>query len=118
IKVTKHPSVSLQPLPLIVDKHNSPGLPESLAQYVYRLKNGRPLTTSQLPDALHNMPVNCLDVFHSFKFAPTSLGDDKEETDAVKAKPAVGRQPARFDTVIVLQDEDAEATGLQGESHL
>ncbi|EPS92600.1 hypothetical protein FOMPIDRAFT_1137569 [Fomitopsis schrenkii] len=94
--------------------HHSPGLPESLAQYVYRLKNGRPLSTSQLQDALTNMPVNRLNVFHSFKFAPASLSDDNEETDAVKATPAKGQQAARFDTVVVLQGDDAEATGLQG----
>ncbi|EPS92908.1 hypothetical protein FOMPIDRAFT_1056442 [Fomitopsis schrenkii] len=114
IKLSKHPSIPLQPLPTIVDRHQCPGFKESLAQYVYRLKNGRPLTTSQLPDALNNMPINRLDVFHGFKFEPTSLSDDIEETDAVKAKLAKGEQPARFDTVLVLQGEDAEATGLQG----
>lgn len=118
IKLTKHPSVPMQPLPIIVDKHHSPGLPESLAQYVYRLKNGRPLSPSQLQDALTNMPVNRLNVFHGFKFAPASLSDDNEETDAVKATPAKGQQAARFDTVVVLQGDDAEATGLQGESQL
>lgn len=118
IKLSKHPSVPLQPLPLIVDRHQCPGFRESLAQYIYRLKNGRPLTSSQLPDALNNMPVNRVDVFHGFKFAPASLSDDTGETDAVKATPMKGDQAARFDTVIVLQGEDAEATGLQGKYHI
>ena len=61
------------------------------------------------------MPFNHLDVFHGFKFAPASLNDDTEETDAVKAMPLKGERPARFDTVVVMQGEDAEATRLQGE---
>ena len=116
IKLPKHPTVPLQPLPIIVDKHHAPGFIDALAQYIYRLKNGRPLTPSQLQTAVDNMPINRVDVFHCFKFAPESLNnDDKSETDAVKAKPAMGNQAPPFDTVVVLQGEDAEATGLQGE---
>ncbi|KAI0734084.1 hypothetical protein C8Q72DRAFT_771651 [Fomitopsis betulina] len=97
-------------------KHQCPSFKESLAQYIYCLKNAHPLSSAQLPDALANMPFNHLDIFHSFKFAPASLNDDTEETDAVKATPVKGEQPARFDTVVVMQDEDAEATGLQSTS--
>ena len=60
------------------------------------------------------MPFNHLDVFHGFKFAPASLNDDTEETDAVKAMPLKGMQPAHYDTVVGMQGEDAEATSLQG----
>ncbi|EPS93900.1 hypothetical protein FOMPIDRAFT_1135285, partial [Fomitopsis schrenkii] len=79
------------------------------------LKNSRPLSPSQLQDTLTNMPVNRLNVFHGFKFTPTSLSDDNEETNAVKATPA---KAAQFNTVVVLQGNNAEATGLQGESQL
>lgn len=117
IKLPKHPSSPLQPLHLIVDKHRAPGLKDSLAQYIYQLKNGRRLTPTQLRDAVDNLPINRLDVFHGFKFTPEPLHDDTQEIDSVKAKPAKGEQPARFDTVVVLRDDDAEATGLQGEYH-
>ncbi|KAI0720894.1 hypothetical protein C8Q72DRAFT_766307, partial [Fomitopsis betulina] len=43
-----------------------------------------------------------------------SLNNDTEETDAVKAMPVKGEQPAHFDTVVVMQGKDAEATCLQG----
>ena len=115
IKLTKHPSVSLQALPTIITKHQCPGFKGSLAQYIYHLKNACPLSSAQLPDALVNMPFNHLDVFHSFKFVPASLNDNTEEIDAVKATLVKGKQPAHFDTVVVMQDKDTEATGLQGE---
>ncbi|EPS93359.1 hypothetical protein FOMPIDRAFT_1082348, partial [Fomitopsis schrenkii] len=116
IKIFKHPSAPLQPLPIIEDSHHAPGFTDSLAQYIYQLKNGRPLTSPQLLNATNNMPFNYLDVIHSFKFAPDSLNDDTSETDTIKAKPVKGHQPARFDTAVVLNSEDAEATGLQGKS--
>ena len=100
---------------LLMVKHQCPSFKESLAQYIYCLKNAHPLSSAQLPDALANMPFNHLDIFHSFKFAPASLNDDTEETDAVKATPVKGEQPACFDTVVVMQDKDTEATGIQGE---
>ncbi|KAH9914312.1 uncharacterized protein B0H18DRAFT_1125649 [Fomitopsis serialis] len=120
IKLPKHPTAPLQALPTIVDKHCAPGFIDALAQHIYKLKNnGRALTSSQLQNAVDRMPFNRVDVFHGFKFAPEPLTDDTQETDAVKAKPATARQAARFDTVVVLQGEDAEATGLQGlQSHL
>ena len=102
-RLTKHPLVPLQALPIITTKHQCPSFKESLAQYIYHLKNDRPLSSAQLPDALANMPFNHLNVFHSFKFIPASLNDDTEETDAVKATLVKGKQPACFDTVVVMQ---------------
>ena len=43
--------------------------------------------------------------------------DDKEELDAVKAQPGRGSDvQARFDTVVVPDTDEAENTGLKGES--
>lgn len=36
------------------------------------------------------------------------------DTEVVKAKPQSGTQSSRFDTVIVLDSAEAEATGVQG----
>ena len=60
------------------------------------------------------LPFSHLDVFHGFKFTTIPLSDGALEHDSVKAKPAIGPQPAWFDTAVVLQGDDAEATGLQG----
>lgn len=114
IKLPKHPTSPRQALHAIVHKHQAPGFINALAQYIWELKEGRPLSSSQLQTAVNNMPLTNVDVFHGFKFAPEPLTDDKRETDAVKARPATETQPARFDTVVILRGEDAEATGLQG----
>ncbi|KAH7902795.1 hypothetical protein BJ138DRAFT_1108232, partial [Hygrophoropsis aurantiaca] len=34
--------------------------------------------------------------------------------DMVRARPAIGKQAARFDTVVVMDTNEAESTGVQG----
>lgn len=114
ILLPKHPSVRQQSILLIVKKHDAPGFSKALNSYVYNMKLGRPLTSREAAEASSYLPFSHLDVFHGFKFTTIPLSDGALEHDSVKAKPAIGTQPARFDTVVVLQDDDAEATGLQG----
>lgn len=114
ILLPKHPSVRQQSILSIVKKHDTPGFSKALNSYVYNMKLGRPLTSREAAEASSYLPFSHLDVFHGFKFTTIPLSDGALEHDSVKAKPAIGTQPARFDTVVVLQDDDAEATGLQG----
>ncbi|EPS94989.1 hypothetical protein FOMPIDRAFT_1054615 [Fomitopsis schrenkii] len=114
ILMSKHPSVKQQSIPSIVEKHNAPSFTKALNHYVYNMKLGHPLTNREAAEASSYLPFSRLDIFHGFKFTTIPLSDGAAERDAVKAKPAVGSQPARFDTVVVLQGDDAEATGLQG----
>ncbi|KAH9910428.1 uncharacterized protein B0H18DRAFT_1130155 [Fomitopsis serialis] len=113
IKLPKHPTVPLQSIARVEEHHHAPGFSDAVGQYIYTLKLGRPLTSAELKTAMSNMPFDRVDVFHGIKYSPEPLTDAKEETDAVKARPSSGDQPGRFDTVVVLQDADAEATGLQ-----
>ncbi|TFY50589.1 hypothetical protein EVJ58_g10981, partial [Rhodofomes roseus] len=114
IKLPKNPSVPLQSIKLVEERHNAPGFTHALLQHIYTLKLGRRLTPTELQTTSSNLPFNRVDVFHGFKFAPQPLTDDKNETDVVKARPACAKQPARFDTAVILQESDAETTGLQG----
>ena len=114
ILLPKHPSVRQQSILSIVEKHDAPGFSKALNSYVYNMKLGRPLTSREAAEASSYLPFSHLDVFHGFKFTTIPLSDGALEHDSVKAKPAIGPQPARFDTAIVLQGDDAEATGLQG----
>ncbi|KIJ59248.1 hypothetical protein HYDPIDRAFT_170915 [Hydnomerulius pinastri MD-312] len=65
-----------------------------------------------------DLPFSALDVYHGFKFSLATLGNDADgdvmEKDWVRAVPAISRQPARFDMVIVMTDVNCELTGLEG----
>ncbi|EPS92507.1 hypothetical protein FOMPIDRAFT_1137693 [Fomitopsis schrenkii] len=83
-------------------------------RHIYELKLGRPLNAAELEQAPSYLPFSRLNIFHGFVFTTIPLSDSFPERDAVKARPACGDQPARFDTAVVLQGDEAEATGLQG----
>ena len=113
----KHPAVKNQSLASIVTNHHASGFSKALCQYIYHLKLGRTLTTRETEAAPSCLPFANLDVYHGFKLSKIPLNDTstgEEERDVVNARPVRGMQPARYDTVIVLQGNDAEATGLQG----
>ncbi|KAH9916703.1 uncharacterized protein B0H18DRAFT_884624 [Fomitopsis serialis] len=61
------------------------------------------------------VPFDRVDVYHKFRFKRYELLDGKDEMDEVKAVPATrqGRKN-RFDTIIALQNEEAESTGIRG----
>lgn len=114
VVLTKHPSVKQQGLTSVAERHCAPGFCKALSRHIYELKLGRPLNAAELEQAPSYLPFSRLDIFHGFKFTTIPLSDSFPERDAVKARPACGDQPARFDTAVVLQGDEAEATGLQG----
>ncbi|KAE9389336.1 hypothetical protein BT96DRAFT_835060 [Gymnopus androsaceus JB14] len=71
-------------------------------------------TKSSIQDAVnYPIPFERVNVYNSFKSAPTSLEDDVDEKDVVKASPLHG---GRFDTVVVLTGDTAEAVSFTGDS--
>jgi hypothetical protein len=118
IKMAKHPHAPGKRVTAIETDHNCPSFTQDLKEYLQSF-----LTQPRSGHALRNIPLpfDRLDVYHMFKFAPTALDDRSREGDdggedcqTVKAVPSVLGKPARFDTVVVLHSEDAEATGLAG----
>ncbi|EPT04074.1 hypothetical protein FOMPIDRAFT_1114975 [Fomitopsis schrenkii] len=99
---------------IITDRHAAPGFAKALNQHVYSMKLGRPLTSHEQEVASSYLPFSRVDVYHTLKFTTIALSDERAERDVVKARPAAGGEPARFDTVVVLRGDDAEATGVQG----
>ncbi|EPT00491.1 hypothetical protein FOMPIDRAFT_1122305 [Fomitopsis schrenkii] len=87
---------------------------KALNQYIYSMKLGRPLTSQEQERASSYLPFSCIDTFHTLKFSTVSLSDDQVEHNMVRARPAMGSEPARFDSVVILRDDNAEATGVQG----
>ncbi|KAI1785254.1 hypothetical protein LXA43DRAFT_976331 [Ganoderma leucocontextum] len=91
--------------------HNAAYFSRALKEYLNTFLAQR---TSTRVATLHSLPFTALDVYHQFKFNPDALEDDEEENDVVKAMPAFGPRSGRFDSVVVLNTDDAESTGLQG----
>lgn len=69
-------------------------------------------TRNSVTDAMtRDLPFQCLDVYHSFKFLPEQLEEGVEVKDVVKASPLNG---GRFDTVVVITGDSAKGVGLTG----
>jgi hypothetical protein len=122
IILRKHPNRSKQDINDIMDSHHCPGFEKELRSYLNQ-KNATALTRAQLLDA--PLPFTSLDVFHSFRFSlhPPTGSDDidfsDEQRDAVKARPKFkGQQDARFDTIIVMENDECQSTGLKGLSFI
>ena len=78
------------------------------------MKLGRPLTSQEQENASSYLPFSRIDTFHTLKFTTIPLTDNRPEHEVVKARPRIGSEPAKFDTVFVLHDDNTEATGVQG----
>ncbi|KAJ7020881.1 hypothetical protein C8F04DRAFT_1295696 [Mycena alexandri] len=107
------PQAPRQRLSELAEAHAAPSFIYSLKETLNTFGISR-LTPAQL-NASH-LPFTRLDVYHNFKFEPTSLDpgdlDSAEGAQTVISRPANGTTPARFDTVIVREKGTAEATGL------
>lgn len=107
----KHPSQPHKHISLIQTQHHAPNFSLHLKEYLNALLRTR---TSNRNANLHALPFDYLDVYHTFKFQPSSLHDDEEEADSIKALPGSATQEPRFDTVVVLHHDSAQSTGLEG----
>lgn len=113
ISIAKRPHAPGRLISQIELSHNAPGLSKALKEYLNTfLANTR---TSARRAANYDLPFHRLDIYHMFRLHPTSLVDDEEEHDIIKATPKSKKFPdGRFDTAVVLYTDDAESTGLQG----
>jgi hypothetical protein len=100
------------PLTIIQATHNAPQFQCHLKQYINNFLSD-PLPSCQLETT--HLPFNNIDVYSMFRFHPEIIQDDNEECDIVRAVPCSSPCPrGRFDTVIVIDNDIAEATGLEG----
>jgi len=111
ITLAKKPQYSSHPLQIIQATHNCPQLQHHLKQYLNNFLP-EPLLNHQIQASI--IPFNNVDVYSMFRFHPETIQDDDED-DIVKAIPSSMSHPeGRFDTVIFIDNENAEATGLEG----
>ncbi|KAJ3512046.1 hypothetical protein NMY22_g15452 [Coprinellus aureogranulatus] len=101
-----------RPVSLITKSHRAPQFEAHLKQYLNSFLEHQ-LGRQRLERA--ELPISKIDVFPQFRFRPASLHDEDSESNTVKAVPLLaGSKGGRFDTVVVMDREDAEATGLEG----
>ena len=115
IKIAKYPPNPQQHLARVQELHNAPGFTTALAHFINDLQPPQ-LRLNRQDLSRTWLPFTRVDVYHKFQFNPMEISDGKEEVDVVKAIPASAKRgrKSRFDTVIVLENGEAESTGLQG----
>lgn len=112
----KFPSEPRKSLLHIVLSHACPELPAQLKLFLNSLLPlEQQVTKATALDS--SLPFTSLNVWHQYKFAPIGLFVDDLDMvqEIVKAIPISGSCPSLwFDTVIVLDSDEAESTAVQG----
>lgn len=118
VTVAQRPKVAHASITNIELSHNAPGFIRSLKEYLNSLSL-HPLPRSEIP--LADLPIDTVKLFHTFSVSRVELGHTEVlgsslDKEILRAKPRSQTQSARFDTVIVLDSDEAESTGVQGRS--
>lgn len=128
IKIAKFPHSPACLLTDITLNHNTPSFIRDLKEYLNTFNI--PPHPNRVLETM-SLPFEKIDVYHLFKFVRTNIDDDialegrdnngnslttVDDMETVRAVPAKGAAPARFDTVVVLDSEVAESTGIAGTS--
>ena len=113
ISIAKYPNHPNKLISLIKSTYKAPGLTKYLKEFLNTFLTDN--QTSNRQAISFNLPFQCLDVYNMFRFHPASLTDDSNATDIVKAIPcSLKLLNGLFDTVVVMNTPEAEATGLLG----
>lgn len=109
ITMAKYPPLKNRPLHAIERAHFAPGFSDALKFFINRHEISM-LSKNDL--RLRSLPFETLDVWTQFKL---TLGDDTAKMDMVKAVPrSKDCHQSRFDTVVVLNSNDAESASMKG----
>ncbi|KAJ3504237.1 hypothetical protein NLJ89_g8041 [Agrocybe chaxingu] len=110
--IAKYPNFPGRSLSDVQQKHHAPSFDHHLRIYL-NAKSPDRLSARNLTDTA--LPFSKVNVYNMFHFAPSSLHDDDDEKDVIKAIGSSSNMPnGRFDTVVVIVSETAHATGIKG----
>ena len=116
IYLAKYPAEPQKNLARIIVSHSAPGFLPQLKLFLNSLlPSHQQVSKSQVYQG--TLPFNSLDIWHQYKFYPTNISDDHLDgiRETIKAIPIYKKALIpRFDTVIVLDTDDAESTAVQG----
>ncbi|KAJ3765101.1 hypothetical protein FB446DRAFT_655722 [Lentinula raphanica] len=112
ISLAKYPKEQRKKIEAIAVLHGAPGFIGALKLFLnYNLSPNDQLRKA---DALEGrLPFTTLEVWHNFGLVPLKVLDETEKS-LIKAQPLSSTKAARFDTVLVLERDEAESTAVQG----
>ncbi|KAJ3754292.1 hypothetical protein EV360DRAFT_10751, partial [Lentinula raphanica] len=111
ISLSKYPKEPKKKLAAISLLHGAPGFLATLKLF---LNDFLPKKRKRGVALGGYLPFRTLEVWHSFGLIPLKILDEPDKS-LIKAQPLTGKdKPARFDTVIVLEDDRAQSTAVQG----
>ncbi|KAE9389581.1 hypothetical protein BT96DRAFT_960009 [Gymnopus androsaceus JB14] len=112
IQLAKRAPEPNKPIVTIARDHHAPTFITSLKLFL----NGLHPKPQSRTDALKTpLPFDSLNVWHQVKIAPLSLFEDEELSETVKALPIWKHSEiSHFDTVLVLDSNAGESTGVAG----
>lgn len=112
IYLAKRPQLLQHQISLIVKSHCAPDLEHYLKKYLNSFL--RPALTARRLETIP-LPITTLDVYKSFRFRRESFDNNMDESIIIRAAPPSQDLPSgQFDTVILLNINTAESTGLAG----
>ncbi|KAF9060616.1 hypothetical protein BDP27DRAFT_1385520 [Rhodocollybia butyracea] len=122
IRIAKHPHETKKSLNAIANSHNAPGFIPALKLYINSLLPKEGQVTKAEALSIGCLPFTLLDVWHHFKFTPVNLFDDASDVpkEIVRAAPSSikknskSKSKSRYDTVIILINDEAESTAVRG----
>ncbi|KAJ3834431.1 hypothetical protein F5878DRAFT_544828 [Lentinula raphanica] len=111
--VAKNPSEPRKKIAAITLLHGAPGFEGALKLFLndYLPKSEQRKKQSALEGII---PFLTLEVWHNFGLVPSKVLDEPEKA-RIKARPRSSKLSARFDTVLVLEKDEAESTAVRGE---
>ncbi|KAF5364854.1 hypothetical protein D9757_012748 [Collybiopsis confluens] len=115
LRLAKSPQEPRKKLTQIVASHLAPLFISELKLFLNsRLPADQQTNKSSVLQS--SLPFTGVDVWHQFKFIPVKLLEEANQ-ETVKAVPLNRKSRIqRFDTVLVLDDDEAESTAVKGES--
>ncbi|KAJ3967330.1 hypothetical protein EV361DRAFT_807463 [Lentinula raphanica] len=113
ISVAKNPSEPRKKIAAITLLHGAPGFEGALKLFLndYLPKSEQRKKQRALEGII---PFLTLEVWHNFGLVPSKVLDEPEKA-RIKARPRSSKLSARFDTVLVLEKDEAESTAVRGE---
>ncbi|KAJ3766834.1 hypothetical protein FB446DRAFT_653160 [Lentinula raphanica] len=112
VSFSKNPKEPRKRLEAIVVLHDAPGFLPTLKLFLNELLS--PFDRQKPKKALKGLlPFRTLEIWHSFGLVPLKVLEEPEKS-LIKAQPLTGNRSSRFDTVLVLENDEAESTAVQG----